>query len=320
MLFALNASRALGLRVAEALGASLAAHEERDFEDGEHKVRPLDCVSGRDVYVVQSLYGEAGQSVNDKLVRLLFLLGAIRDAGAARVTALVPYFAYARKDARTQPNDPLTTRYVAQLIEALGVDCVLALEVHNPAAFQNAFRIRAEHLSCTGAFAALLASRTDQNVVVVSPDPGGFKRADQLRLSLGRRLGREVGLALMEKRRAHGKMTAGRLVGEVAGMTAIIVDDIVASGGTLAAAAAACRAQGAKDVVAAAAHGLFVSPANQVLATDAISRILVTDSVPPFRLDAETFRDRIEIVSIAPLIAQAVGRLNSGGSLADLAA
>jgi len=114
-------------------------------------------------------------------------------------------------------------------------------------------------------------------------------------------------------------MTPGRLVGEVAGMTAIIVDDIVASGGTLAAAAAACRAQGAKDIIAAAAHGLFVSPANRVLATDSISRILVTDTVPPFRVDPAV-RERIEVVSVAPLIAQAIGRLNSGGSLADLAA
>ena len=149
MVFALNASRTFGGSVARALGIQLAAHEERDFEDGEHKARPLETVRGRDVYVVQSLYGDAQQSVNDKLLRLLFFLACVRDAGAARVTAVLPYLCYARKDARTQSNDPLTTRYVAQLLESVGVECVLALEVHNPAAFQNAFRIRAEHIACT---------------------------------------------------------------------------------------------------------------------------------------------------------------------------
>jgi ribose-phosphate pyrophosphokinase len=318
-LFALEASRPMGLRVSERLGLPLASHEEREFSDGEHKSRPIDTVRGCDAYVIHSLYGDAHQSVNDKLVRLLFFLGALRDAGARRVTAVIPYLPYARKDARTQPNDPLASRYVAQLIEALGVDCVLALEVHNPSAFQNAFRIRSEHLPCTAVFAEHLAAQAGprEEIAIVSPDPGGFKRADRLRAALSRRLGREFGLALMEKQRALGALKTGRLVGDVGGATAIVVDDIVASGGTLAAAAAACRAQGAKRVVAAAAHGLFVPPAERVLQTDALSRVLVTDSVPPFRLEAHTVRDRVEIVSVAPLLAQAISRLHRGESLAD---
>ena len=146
LLFGLEASRGFAADVARALGTPLAVHEERGFEDGEHKTRPLESVRGRDVYVVQSLYGDAAQTVNDKLVRLLFFVGALRDASAARVTAVVPYLAYARKDRKSKSRDPVTTRYVAQLFEAVGADRIVTLDVHNLAAYQNAFRCRTEHL------------------------------------------------------------------------------------------------------------------------------------------------------------------------------
>src|SRR5215467_12597602 len=139
-LFALAATAELGNAIAEALGQPLAAHEERDFEDGEHKGRPLENVRDADVFVVQSLHGGPTESANDKLCRLLFFIGALRDAGAARVTAVTPYLCYARKDRRTKPGDPVTTRYVASLFEAVGTDAMVTLEVHNPAAFENAFR------------------------------------------------------------------------------------------------------------------------------------------------------------------------------------
>jgi ribose-phosphate pyrophosphokinase len=339
-LFALQSSRAFGEQVASHLGTTLAPHEEREFEDGEHKVRPLESVRGRDVYVLQSLYADAHQGVNDKLVRMLFFLGALHDAGAARVTAVIPYLAYARKDARTQPRDPLTTRYVAQLIEAVGTDRVVVLDVHNPAAFQNSFRVRAEHLDTAQLFAERLATLLHDvpRIAVVSPDPGGFKRADRLRQALARRLGRESAtapslargprlgpiaepeLAFLEKARARGELRSGRLVGEVDGATAVIVDDIVASGGTLAAAARACRAAGARNVLAAATHGLFVGQASAVLADEALEQLLVTDTVPPFRLDPALVTHKLEIVPAAGLIAEAIRRLNANGSLVELLA
>jgi hypothetical protein len=120
--FALDATKSFGERVADNMGVSLSPHEEREFEDGEHKGRPLVCVRGSDAYVIQSLHGGPEQSVNDKLVRLLFFIGALREGGAQRVTAVIPYLAYARKDRQTKTRDPVTTRYLAEILEAAGAD------------------------------------------------------------------------------------------------------------------------------------------------------------------------------------------------------
>ena len=171
-LFSLNTSRDFGEKVAKHLGIALSAHEERDFEDGEHKVRPLMNVRGQDVFVIQSLYGEPGASVNDKLCRLLFFIGALKDASAERVTAVVPYLCYARKDRQTKSRDPVTTRYIAHLFEAMRCDRVVTLDVHNLAAFQNAFRCPTEHLEGKNIFVQHFAPlvHNDETVVV---DPMG---------------------------------------------------------------------------------------------------------------------------------------------------
>src|SRR6516165_8314689 len=137
--FALNSSHDFGEKVCARLGIPQSSHEEREFEDGEHKTRPLVNVRGRDVFVIQSLYGDPKQSVNDKLCRFLFFAGALRDASADRVTAVIPYLCYARKDRRSKPRDPVTTRYVAALFEAVGADAAVTMDVHNLAAYQNAW-------------------------------------------------------------------------------------------------------------------------------------------------------------------------------------
>jgi ribose-phosphate pyrophosphokinase len=150
-------------------------------------------VRGKDVFVIQSLYSDARESVNDKLLRLLFFLGALKDASAERVTAVVPYLAYARKDRKTQSRDPVTTRYVAALFEAVGVDRMMTLDVHNLAAFQNAFRCRTDHLEARKLFVDYFAPLLrDREIVVVSPDIGGVKRAEQFRRSLSRVLDRAI--------------------------------------------------------------------------------------------------------------------------------
>jgi ribose-phosphate pyrophosphokinase len=321
-LFAVNASREFGEQVARKLGCALGAHEEREFEDGEHKIRPLVNVRARDVYVIQSLYSDPRQSVNDKLCRLLFFLGALRDAAAGRVTAVIPYLAYARKDRKTQTRDPVTTRYLAALIEALGVDRVVTLDVHNLAAYQNAFRCSAEHLDANGLFAAYLASwvKADRKIAVVSPDVGGIKRADRFRQAVEQALNRAPSLAFVEKARARGVLSLGRLSGDVEGSTAIIIDDMIGTGSTLAHAARACRQQGAQQVVALASHGLFVGNASEALAGPELDRIIVTDTIPPFRLDPSLAARKLVVLSVAGLFAEAIRRLHSGGSLVELLA
>ena len=184
-LFALFASRDFGAAVARHLEVVLSPHEEREFEDGEHKSRPLVSVRGRDAFVVQSLYADGQQSVNDKLCRLLLFIGALKDAGAACVTAMVPYLAYARKDQKSKPRDPVTTRYVAAMFEAVGTDRVVTMDVHNLAAFQNAFRCRTVALTGTPLFVDYIKRNfSHDKLAAISPDAGGMKRAALLREAL----------------------------------------------------------------------------------------------------------------------------------------
>jgi ribose-phosphate pyrophosphokinase len=319
LVFALEGSRALGSSLAEGLGVTLTPHEEREFDDGEFKIRPLTGVRDRDVYVLHTLAGSPSQSPGDQLLRLLALLGAVRDAGAARLTALVPYLAFARKDARTKPRDPLTLRYVASFFEAVGVDLVVVLDVHNLAAFENAFRCRTEHLEARPLFADWLHERVgDAALAVVSPDAGGVKRAERLRQSLERARGRSIGLAFLEKYRSAGVVSGERLVGEVNGRVAVILDDLISTGTTLARAAHACVNAGAARVFAAATHGLFVGEASRILGEAPLEAVVVTDSVPAFRVAPGALRDKLVTLKVGPLLAEVVRRLHSAGSLSAL--
>lgn len=318
-LFALNASRIFGEKVAASLGVALDAHEEREFEDGEHKARPLVSVRAEDVYIIQSLHGGPEQSPNDKLCRLLFFIATMKENGAARVTAVIPYLAYARKDRQTKSRDPVTTRYVAQLLEAVGTDCVVTLEVHNIVAFQNAFRCPSVHLDTRRLFAKSAGKLAGAGpVVVASPDPGGVKRAQLFREALETALGRPAGSAFMEKRRSAGKVSGNFLAGEVSGATVLILDDLIGGGGTMLRAAQACRAAGAKAVYGLAAHGLFAGDAAGALRHPDLARIFITDSLPPFRLDKDVLASRVEIVSAAPLFAETIRALHEGGSINEV--
>lgn len=305
-LFGMQASRAYAESVARALEAPLAPHEERSFEDGEHKSRPLQDVRGHDAFVVHALHGDAEQVAAEKLCRLLFFCGALKDAGAERVTAVIPYLCYARKDRRTKPNDPITTRYIAAMFEAVGIDQVIAVEVHNLAAFENAFRVPTRHLESAQLFATYFAVLLgDADVVAVSPDAGGAKRAEQFRAALEERTGRPVNSAYMEKFRSAGVLSGGRLVGEVRGRTAVIVDDLISTGGTLLRAAQACRDAGATAVHAAATHGLFIDGAPELFASDLFDGITVANTVPPFRVRPESTR-RLTILDASDMFARAI--------------
>jgi ribose-phosphate pyrophosphokinase len=305
--FSLKSGRSLAERVAARLDLELMPHEEREFEWGQHKTRPLASVRGRDVYVIESLHGDATHSVNDKLCRLLFFLGALRDADSARVTAVVPYLCYSRKERQTKSRDPVITRYVAELFEAVGVHRVATVEVHSLPAFQNAFRCRTEHIDAGPLFADVIAREmTDKNLVVVSPDTGGVKRAGLYRAALSERIGHHVPSAFVEKYRSQDVVSGEALVGDVKDRTVVIVDDLICGGTTLARAATACRRAGARAVVAAAAHGAFVPEASRVLADAPIDRIFVLDHIPPTVLDGTPVAGKVHVVDSAGLIADAI--------------
>jgi ribose-phosphate pyrophosphokinase len=215
VLFALGGSDALAADVARRLGVRVTAHEERDFEDGEHKIRPLSSVRNRDVYVLAGLTSSLGQSVNDKLCRLFFFIGALKQSAARQITLVAPYLCSSRKERQTKPRDPVATRYLAQLLEAVGVDCVVTVAVHNLAAFQNAFRCRCEHLDAQALFTQALAERLSRrSVAVVSPDPGGEKRAELFRQRLERALATPVSKAILDKVRSLGVVTGDLFAGD----------------------------------------------------------------------------------------------------------
>ena len=296
ILFALHTSHDFGQRVSDALGIPLAPHEEREFEDGEHKARPLVSVRGADVYVLHSLYGDSAQSGNDKLLRLLFFIGALKDAAAARITAVVPYL-------------------------AVGTDVVMTLDVHNLAAFQNAYRCRTEHLEAAPLLVAHLAAQfRHRELVVVSPDAGGIKRAEHFRQQFFSHTGNLPSAGFTEKYRSGGQVSGAMLVGEVSGKAVIIVDDLISRGTTAMRTAIACRERGAVCVVVAASHGLFAADAGDVLADAALEKILVTDSVPAQSCQNTLLEaSKIERLSCAALFAQAIHRSHFDESLTALA-
>jgi ribose-phosphate pyrophosphokinase len=318
VLFALNASADLGQAIARQVWVSLSPHEEREFEDGEHKARPLDQVAGADAYVVQSLHSGPSQSAADKLCRLLFFIGALKDAGAARVTAITPYLCYARKDRRTKPRDPVTTRYLAQMFESVGTDVVVTLDVHNPAAFENAFRRRTIAATATPLFVEYAKRLDDKRLAVVSPDAGGAKRADIFREALEETRGQPIGKGFAEKRRSAGIVSGDLFVGEVEGATALVIDDLISTGTTLVRAARAARKAGARRVIAMVTHGLFMPGAEKAVADPAIDEFVITDAVPAFRLESAAARKKIEVLPVAPLLGEIIRRMHAGRALTDL--
>lgn len=319
-LFALPVGNTFAESVARHLDIPLSPLQEKEFADGEHQARPLVSVRGRDVYVVQSLYDEPARCIDAKLLRLLFLVATLVDASAERVTAVLPYLSYGRQDQQKEPRDPLMTRHVARLFEAVGTARVLAMDVHNLAAFQNAYRCRIEHLEASSLFVQHFASALGKvPLVVVSPDAGGVKRAERFRQRLGQALGQALPLAFMEKHRTDGELRGKALVGAVAGRTAIIFDDLISTGATLLRAALACREQGATAVIAAASHGVFAAGAEAAIADPAVDRVVITDSIPPFRLSPGLRQAKLLVLGAAPLVAGAIQAMHDGASLAQAA-
>ncbi|MBN9311241.1 MAG: ribose-phosphate pyrophosphokinase [Devosia sp.] len=313
-LFALRGSDRLGAAVASSLNVELDALEEREFSDGEHKSRPLVSVRGEDVFVLHTLHG-GGQSAADRLTRLLFFIATCKENGAARVTAVTPYLAFMRKDQQTKPRDPVTSRYVAQLFDAVGTDMVVTVDVHNVAAFQNGFR-HSTLLSLRNAFLPRIeALARGGRVVLLSPDTGGMRRVGLLQEAYAAHAHAPVGLAMMEKHRSGDVVTGELFAGDVEGAEVFVFDDMIASGGTMVRAAKACRERGARHVHAMATHGLMTTT-SEVLFAPEIDTVTVSDSVP-LSFEPGAF-GKLEIVSCAPLLADAIQRLHAGGSIRRL--
>ncbi len=316
-IFALGRMGGLAEKIAHQLGTIVSAHEERRFEDGEHKIRPLTGVRNRDVYVLADLVSSGGESVNDKLCKLLFFIGALKQSAAARVNVIAPYLCYGRKERQTKPRDPVATRYLAQMFEAVGCDCVVTVAAHDLAAFQNAFRIETEHLDLHALFAHALAPHlAGKEVAVVSPDPGGEKRAELFRETLERVLGAPVTKALVDKKRSMGQVTGELFAGDVAQRTAIVVDDMISTGGTMTRAAVACRRNGATEVIALAAHGLISGEAEKFLHDPSIDQIWIADGLPvSAKVKGAVAEGRLRIVETAGLLADVIRALHAGGSI-----
>lgn len=317
-IFSLNTGKEYAQKVAAHLNLSLTPHEEREFEDGEHKIRPLDSVRGKDVYIIQALYSDDKMSVNDKLCRLLFFIGALRESGSSKITLITPYLCYARKDRKTKPRDPVTTKYLAQLIESVGTNHVVTLDVHNLQAYQNSFRCYTDHLEAKVLFADYFSHLKEEEIVVMSPDAGGMKRADEFRLTLGKRLNADLPLIFMEKKRSAGIVSGSSLVGDVKNKTIIIIDDLISSGTTLVRAAMACKEAGARRVAAAASHGVFSSKANENLLNLALDKVVITNSIPDITLNPRIVEDKIKVLDSTPLIAECIKRLHFNDGLLSL--
>jgi ribose-phosphate pyrophosphokinase len=288
------------------LGVEPARGETRRFGEGTLFVRVLENIRGRHVYVVQSTVFPT----NDNVVELLFWLDACRRASAASVTAVVPYFSYGKGDKKDEPRVSIRARVLADAIEAAGASRMVTMDLHAPQ-IQGFFRIPVDDLYALPFLADGIRALGLTDPVVVSPDAGYAKMARRYASRLG------AGFALVDKARpGHGEeVEVTDLIGDVSGREAVIVDDFIASGGTLIEAASKLVERGATSVWAAATHGLFSGDAAERLAASPIEAVIVTDTVEtqPVRLGS-----KVEVVSVAPLFAEAIRRIHARESVSVL--
>ena len=306
--FVLDDCEAFRDRLCAALGVGAAPFEYRPFEGGEFKLRPLVEVRRRDVFIVHRLTGAGDQTVNDRLVQLLFFAATLRDQGAAQCTVVIPYLPYARKDQRTKVRDPLSLRYLAQLVEAVGIDRIMVMDVHNLAGFENAFRCNTVPLEARRVFAEALRERLGgRDLAVVSPDAGGVKRANAMRTTLQEMTGRNPSAVFLEKYRSEGVVSGDALVGDVSGRVAVIVDDLIAGGTTMRRAVRAVMQHGAVGAIAVATHGVFADGASALLEEPGLEALLVTNSVPSAQL--QSGHPRLHVVPVEPVLAEVIASL-----------
>ena len=306
-LYSLSSNRPLAERIANYLDVELGKVTVNKFSDGETAISIEESIRGDHVFIVQS----TSYPTNDNLMELCIMIDALRRASAKTITAVIPYYGYARQDRKAKPREPITAKLVANILTTAGADRIVALDLH-ASQIQGFFDIPMDHLLG----APLLASWFIDNklvgddVVVVSPDHGGATRARKLAEFL------EATIAIVDKRRPKPNVSeVMNIIGEVEGKTAIIIDDMIDTAGTIINAAQAILDRGAKSVYACATHGIFSPPAIERIENSVIEKMIVTDSV---YLPEDKRIDKIELISVSELIGQAIERIYEERSVSPL--
>jgi ribose-phosphate pyrophosphokinase len=304
-LLAGEANPQLAARIAEALREPLGGMRITHFQDGEIDVKIGESVRGADVFLVQPTC----PPTSENLIQLFIILDALRRASAGRITAVIPYYGYARKEKKSQARDPISAKLMADFITLAGANRVIALDLHADA-IQGFFDIPVDHLTAQKLIAAYVKALRLPDPVIVAPDVGGTKRAG----SLAERL--ELPLVFVDKRRPKDDVVAVHMVvGEVAGKDAIIFDDMITTGGTLIGVANALRSEGARSIRMLATHGVLVGRALENLSEAPIDEVVVTDSIP---IPPEKQHPKLKVLSVAPLLAEAIRRVHEDRSVSEL--
>jgi ribose-phosphate pyrophosphokinase len=305
-LFSGNANRPLAEEIAQYLRTPLGDAEVSRFSDGEVFVQVNENVRGADVFVVQPTC----PPVNDTLMELLIMIDALKRASAHRITAVLPYYGYARQDRKVQPRVPITAKLVADLLEAAGVDRVLALDLHANQ-IQGFFNIPVDHLLASPVVMIDYLRKKDlRDPVIVAPDAGGVERAR----AIAKRL--NAGLAIIDKRReGPNSAVAMHLIGEVKDHDAIVMDDMIDTAGTLVQAVGAIAREGARRILACGVHAVLSGPAIDRIRDSALEEVVVTNSIP---VADDKRSGRITVLSVAPLLGEAIRRIHDEESVSTL--
>lgn len=303
--FAGNSNRPLALEICDTLGLTLGKSEVKSFSDGEVYVDIQESVRGVEVYVVQSTCIPC----NNNLMELLIMLDAFKRASAVSVTAVLPYYGYARQDRKVAPRTPISAKLVADLITVAGATRVVCVDLH-AGQIQGFFNIPVDHLYATPVLLKYIKDNFNDDIVIVSPDAGGVERAR----AFAKRL--EASLAIIDKRRpAPNVSEVMNIIGDVQGKTAIILDDMIDTAGTLTQAAVAVQKHGAKQIFACATHAVLSGPAIERIDKSPIQQLVVTNTIP----EREGARSaKIKRLSVGPLLGEAIKRIHCGESVSSL--
>jgi ribose-phosphate pyrophosphokinase len=310
MLFSGRATPELAAKIAAKLGVELGPTTLKTFSNGEVYCRYGESIRGADVFIVQSTCGNAqtGLSANDALMELLLMIDAAVGASAHRVIAVVPWFGYSRQDKKSAPREPISARLVARVLEAAGADRVLTMDLH-AGQVQGFFSKPLDHMTARFILAQHFNDLHLENLVVVAPDVGRAKLAQKFAEKVG------ADLAVLTKERpAQQVAEIGYVIGEVAGKTAVIIDDIIDTAGTLCAAASTLIEHGAAKVFAAATHGVFSGPAYENLARGPFERIVVTDTIPA----PPGAPDNVYVLPCADILTDSIRRIFTDGSVSEV--